>query len=133
MKKTYNGSCHCKAVTFEVSVDLSAGTGRCNCSICIKRRAWNALVKPEDFTLLSGRDSLSDYSFGSMQGHNRFCSKCGCAPFSDGDIPEVGGPFVAIAVNTLDLTPEEFGAIPISYANGRENTWWEPPKVTNYL
>ena len=134
MLKTYHGSCHCGAVTFEADLDLSAGTGRCNCSICTKRRAWGVNIKPDAFRLIQGDEALSDYQFGTFSGHHRFCSKCGCAPFGDGHVEAIGGDFVSIAVNCLDdVTPEELANAPVRYSNGRDNRWFEPPAITAYL
>jgi hypothetical protein len=134
MKKTYHGSCHCGRVRFEADIDLEAGTSRCNCSICTKRRAWNTSIKPQDFRLLSGKDDLGDYQFASKQGHHRFCKTCGIAAFGDGDVKEIGGPFESINVACLDdVTPEQLAALPIRYMDGRHDNWFEPPKVTSYL
>ena len=134
MKKTYPGSCHCGRVRYEADIDLEAGTSRCNCSICTKQRAWNTTVKPQDFRLLSGKDDLADYQFGSKQGHHRFCKICGIAAFGEGYVEAIGGAFVSINVACLDdLTPEELARLPIQYMDGRHDNWFNPPKVTSYL
>jgi len=134
MLKTYFGSCHCGDVTFAAEIDLSQGSGRCNCSICAKRRNWSVTIKPEAFRLLRGEDKLSDYQFGTRSCHHRFCSRCGCAPFGDGYIEQIGGAYVSIAIASLDeLTPEELAAIPVRYADGRNDAWWEAPRELAYL
>ena len=41
MPETYRGGCHCGAVQYELTADLS-GAMECNCSICAKRGAlWS--------------------------------------------------------------------------------------------
>ena len=125
---TRSGGCHCGRVRYEVDLDLAAGTGKCNCSICRKTRNWGAMVRPDAFRLLDGADALTDYQFGSRAAHWPFCKVCGVRSFGHGDIPDAGGAFYSVNVNTLDdATPEELAAAPVRYANGRDNDWGHAP------
>jgi len=134
MKKTYHGSCHCGRITYEADIDLQAGTGRCNCTICWKRRYWGTNIKPEDFRLTCEEVGIGDYQFGTMSGHHRFCSHCGVAPYGHGYIEEMGGAYVSINLACLDdLDPAELVEAPVTFFDGRNNSWWNTPAETRHL
>jgi hypothetical protein len=134
-KKTYHGSCYCKKVQFEAALDLSAGTGKCNCTSCWKRRWWSARVKPEDFRSIAGEQELSEYKPGAERGHRGFCKSCGVTPY--GWVPAAEWnpeEYVSINVACLDdLDPAELAAAPVQFMDGRADNWWQPPAETRHL
>ena len=134
MLRTYKGSCHCGKIRYEADIDLSAGTGRCNCSICSKKRYWGAQIKPDAFRLQCDEADLGDYQFGTMSGHHRFCRTCGVSSFGHGYIEAIGGAYVSINVACLDdLSAEELANLPVTYEDGSHNSWEKAPAETRYL
>jgi hypothetical protein len=134
MLKNYHGSCHCGAVRFEAEVDLDAGTGKCNCSICAKTREWGAMIKPDAFRVTAGEGLMTDYQFGAKQAHHFFCRTCGVRPFVRVNIPDIGGEFVVINVAALDgIADSELSALPVNYFDGRNDDWTSTPAVTRHL
>ncbi|MGK7918014.1 MAG: GFA family protein [Prochloraceae cyanobacterium] len=77
---TYEGGCHCGAVRFRVIVDKHE-VDDCNCSICRKKGFLHLIVPPEKFTLLSGTEVLTTYSFNTHIAKHTFCRICGIHPF----------------------------------------------------
>lgn len=137
--KTYSGSCHCGAVRYRAEFDLSAGTKKCNCSICTKARAWFAFVPADHFHLTEGEEALTDYQW-TPPGVSRprlryqFCGKCGVRIAAQGDVEALGGPFYAVAVASLDdADPDELAAAPIRYVDGRHDHFDQPPEDTRLM
>ncbi|HKO47224.1 MAG TPA: GFA family protein [Polyangiaceae bacterium] len=121
--KLHAGGCHCGAVRYQATIDVSQG-GRCNCSICNKVSQLAAIVKPEAFQLLSGRDSITEYAFGSVSRRS-FCKHCGIHCFGAGHLAELGGDFVSVNLNTLDdVDPLD---VKVIYWDGRHDNWQAGP------
>ncbi|HAZ46910.1 MAG TPA: aldehyde-activating protein [Cyanobacteria bacterium UBA11369] len=77
---TYEGGCHCGAVRFRVVV-YKHEADDCNCSICKKKGFLHLIVPPEQFTLLSGEDVLTVYTFNTGVAKHMFCRICGIHAF----------------------------------------------------
>lgn len=133
MKQTYTGGCHCGAVRYEADVDLSAGTVKCNCSICAKGRTWLAAIDGDDFRLLTSPDALSDYQFNSERIHHLFCKRCGVKSFGRGS-GEGGKQMVVLVVSCLEnVSDAELAALPVLYVDGRNNNFSAAPAETRHL
>jgi len=131
VKKTYTGSCHCGAVRFEADVDLSAGTFKCNCSICTKTRNWGVGVVPGTFRLLAGEADLADYQ--PFRVHHVFCRHCGVRPFSWGQDPQ-GNIFRVARVYCLDdVDVDELIRAPVRYLDMRHDDVRSTPAETRHL
>jgi hypothetical protein len=76
------GGCHCGAVRFEAEVaDPPVPALDCNCSICSMTGFLHIMVPHDRFELLSGRDALVGYRFGTGAAEHLFCGRCGVKSF----------------------------------------------------
>jgi hypothetical protein len=76
------GGCHCGAVRFEAQLPESPVPALdCNCSICAMTGFLHVMVPHADFELLTGRDALVSYRFGSGAAEHLFCRACGVKSF----------------------------------------------------
>lgn len=77
-----SGGCHCGAVRFEA--DLAGPPVPaldCNCSICSMTGFLHIIVRHDKFELLSGREALVSYCFGTGAAEHLFCGRCGVKSF----------------------------------------------------
>jgi hypothetical protein len=114
--KRYEGGCHCGAVRYEVTADLSKVVA-CNCSMCGRAGTLLAFVGEPDFQLISGEDVLSDYQFNKKRIHHLFCKHCGIKSFARGTRPD-GKPMCAINVRCLDGV--ETDSLSVTHFDGRK-------------
>ena len=115
---TYEGGCHCGAVRFRVVVDRHEALA-CNCSICRKKGFLHLIVPKERFTLLTGQDMLSTYTFNTGVAKHTFCRACGIHAFY---VPRSHPDGFDVNVRCLDGDVEGlFHVIPFDGARWEEN------------
>lgn len=79
---TVRGGCHCGAVRFEAQVpDPPVPALSCNCSVCSMTGFLHVIIPHSQFELLTGRDDLTSYRFGSGAAEHLFCRGCGVKSF----------------------------------------------------
>ena len=108
MLKTYQGSCHCGAVTFEADL-------------------------PEQFRLLSGEAALTQYCFNSLKNHHFFCKYCGVRCFGVGNDTPIGKMYGVNLGCLSEVTDAELAQVPITYVDGLHDNWQNPPQFYRHL
>lgn len=76
------GGCHCRAVRFEAEVgEPPVPALDCNCSVCRMTGFLHVIVPHLQFELLTGREALASYRFGTGTAEHLFCRFCGVKSF----------------------------------------------------
>lgn len=78
---THRGGCHCRRVRFEVDAPAQLEVLDCNCSLCRMAGFLHLIVPAAHFRLLSGADSLVEYTFNTGTARHLFCGHCGIKSF----------------------------------------------------
>ena len=77
-----HGGCHCGAVRFAADLpEPPVPALDCNCSVCRMTGYVHINVPHENFELVTGRDALADYRFGTGAAKHLFCRHCGIKSF----------------------------------------------------
>ena len=123
MIQTYQGSCHCGKIRFEIDADLDH-VRVCDCSICTKRGALIHRVEEKCFRLPTPIEELSLYQWHTRTAKDYFCPQCGILPFRRPRAltsAEVGAgvePFNGWGVNVRCLDGVDLQSIPVRRIRG---------------
>jgi hypothetical protein len=111
-KQTYQGSCHCGRVRFEVDADIDH-VRVCDCTVCRKRGALNFRVADEDLRPLTPFEDMTLYQWHTKTAKDYFCPACGILPFRR---PRTAKNIWAVNVRCLDGL--DLGSLPEKAVHG---------------
>ena len=118
MSKSWKkGACHCGAVAFEAETDDAVVVHECNCSMCAKVGFLHIIVPKSRFRLLSGAETLTEYTFNTGVAKHLFCSVCGVKPFY---VPRSNPDGYSLNLRCMDRA--QFASIEIRPLDGQN---WE--------
>lgn len=113
----HKGSCHCGSVKFEVKSQSDIKVSKCNCSICKATGFIHLIVDKEAFSLISGEDDITTYTFNTHTAKHTFCKHCGIKSFYT---PRSHPKGYSVNLNSLD--PETITSVTYYDFNGQD---WE--------
>ena len=113
----HQGGCHCGKVAFEVQAQDEILVHECNCSICSKSGYLHLIVPASRFTLLRGKEYLTEYTFDTHEAKHLFCKVCGIKSFY---VPRSNPN--GFSVNLRCLDPSNFKKITVEQFDGKN---WE--------
>jgi hypothetical protein len=97
---TYQGSCHCGAISYEVE-GAPEQVMECNCSHCQRKGYLLWFVDRKKLLLHTPADKLATYTFNKHVIKHRFCPECGIHPYAEG-VDAKGNKMAAINVRCLE-------------------------------
>lgn len=120
------GSCHCKAVAFEIDGIIPDKLTRCTCSFCSKRGALHAYYKPEHVSVSGDAGADAIYRWKTRMVAHHFCNVCGCPTYSDSPAFEQNGNWDGktrrISINARLLDGFDAANAPVTVIDGK-NLW----------
>lgn len=97
---SYQGSCHCGRIAFEVEGNIDE-VMECNCSHCSRKGFLLWFVPRDQLRQKTPESEQATYTFNKHEIKHQFCPNCGCQPFGLGQMPD-GSPIAAINVRCLE-------------------------------
>ena len=115
------GACHCGDVRFDAELpEQPVPALDCNCSVCRMTGFLHVIVPHEQVELLTGRDALTSYRFGTGAAEHLFCRRCGVKSFYQ---PRSDPDAWSLNANCFDEAIE----LAVEHFEGRD---WEAAKAS---